>query len=140
MAWVRTDVTPNAATPSGLFPADLRSAYNLTSNGSSSQTIAIVDAFDDPTAEADLAVYRAQFGLPACTTANGCFRKVAQNGSTIYPKKDGGWAQEISLDLDMGLGHLPELPHPAGRGEDQLVRQPRHVGQPGGDAGRERDQ
>ena len=101
MSWVRTDVGPNASTPSGLFPADLRSAYNLTTSGSSSQTIAIVDAYDDPTAEADLGVYRAQFGLPACTTANGCFRKVDQNGGTRYPKKNGGWAQEISLDLDM---------------------------------------
>jgi subtilase family serine protease len=46
-------------------------------------------------------VYRSQFGLPACTTANGCFRKVNQNGGTTYPRKNGGWAQEISLDLDM---------------------------------------
>src|SRR5262249_12011267 len=42
-----------------------------------------------------------QFGLPACTTANGCFRKVAQDGSTNFPRPNGGWAQEISLDLDM---------------------------------------
>ena len=40
----------------------------------------IVDAQDDPNAEADLGVYRAQYGLPACTTANGCFKKVNQNG------------------------------------------------------------
>jgi subtilase family serine protease len=99
-AWVRTDIAP-LATPSGYGPASLRAAYNLTTSGSSSQTIAIVDAFDDPTAEADLAVYRTQFGLPACTTANGCFRKVDQNGGTRYPRKNGGWAQEISLDLDM---------------------------------------
>jgi subtilase family serine protease len=107
-AVIRTDITPNASTPSGYFPADLRSAYNLTSSGSSSQTIAIVDAFDDPTAEADLAVYRAQFGLPACTTANGCFRKVDQNGGTKYPRKNGGWAQEISLDLDMVSAICPD--------------------------------
>ena len=99
-AWVRVDVAPQA-TPSGYGPADLRSAYALTSTGSASQTIAIVDAFDDPTAEADLAVYRSQFGLPPCTTANGCFRKVDQNGGTHYPRKDAGWALEISLDLDM---------------------------------------
>lgn len=89
------------ATPSGYGPADLRSAYKLTSNGSSAQTVAIVDAYDAPTAEADLAVYRSQYGLPACTTANGCFRKVNQNGGTTYPSANGGWAQEISLDLDM---------------------------------------
>jgi len=90
--------------PRGYNPADLQQAYGLTaaalSNGSG-QTIAIVDAFDDPNAESDLAVYRAQFGLPACTTANGCFRKVDQRGGTSYPRADKGWAQEISLDLDM---------------------------------------
>src|SRR5690348_13718082 len=58
-AWIRTDAAP-AATPAGYGPADLRSAYNLTSSGSASQTIAIVDAYDDPTAEADLGVYRSQ--------------------------------------------------------------------------------
>jgi subtilase family serine protease len=60
-----------------------------------------VDAFDDPNAESDLAQYRANFGLPACTTANGCFRKVNQNGGTLAPVPDVGWAEEISLDLDM---------------------------------------
>jgi subtilase family serine protease len=99
-AWVRTDITP-AVTPAGYGPADLRSAYNLTTSGSSSQTIGIVDAFDDPNAESDLAVYRSQFGLPPCTTANGCFRKVDQNGGTNYPRRNTGWAEEISLDLDM---------------------------------------
>jgi subtilase family serine protease len=99
-AVVRTDLAP-AATPSGYGPADLRSAYKLTTSGSASQTIGIVDAYDAPTAESDLAAYRSQFGLPACTTANGCFRKVDQNGGTSYPHKNTGWAQEISLDLDM---------------------------------------
>ncbi|WP_027344449.1 S53 family peptidase [Hamadaea tsunoensis] len=99
-AWVRTDVAP-AAVPSGFGPADLRSAYNLTTSGSSATTVAVVDAYDAPTAEADLAAYRTQFGLPACTTANGCFRKIDQNGGTSYPRKNTGWAQEISLDLDM---------------------------------------
>ena len=105
-AWVRTDlkqaaVAP-AATPAGYGPADLRSAYKLTSSGSASQTIAIVDAFNDPNAESDLAVYRSQFGLPACTTANGCFRKVNQNGATSpLPSNNTGWAEEISLDIDM---------------------------------------
>jgi hypothetical protein len=73
-AQVRTDVSgqlgPLAATPSGFGPADLQAAYKL-SGGGSGQTVAIVDAYDDPTAEADLGVYRAQYGLAACTTANG---------------------------------------------------------------------
>jgi len=94
-------VTPNA-TPSGYGPADLQSAYNLpSSTAGSGQTVAIVDAYDDPNAESDLGVYRSQYGLAACTTANGCFRKVNQSGGTKYPKANGGWAQEISLDLDM---------------------------------------
>jgi subtilase family serine protease len=100
---VRTDVVQDGpvAVPSGYGPADLRAAYKLTSNGSSSQTVAIVDAYNDPNAESNLAVYRAQYGLPPCTTANGCFRKVNQNGGTTYPAGNTGWAEEISLDLDM---------------------------------------
>ena len=47
--------------------------------------MAIVDAFDDPNAESDLAVYRSQYGLSACTTANGCFKKVNQTGGTDLP-------------------------------------------------------
>jgi subtilase family serine protease len=93
--------------PSGFGPADLRAAYSITSNGSSAQTIAIVDAYDDPNAESDLAVYRSQFGLAACTTANGCFRKVDQDGGTNYPRGDMGWAEEISLDLDMASAICP---------------------------------
>ncbi|MFJ4844670.1 carboxypeptidase regulatory-like domain-containing protein [Streptomyces sp. NPDC088733] len=109
----RTDVTAakglrTAAAPGGFGPADLRSAYNLPEGGGAGQTVAIVDAFDDPTAEADLAVYRAQYGLPACTTDNGCFRKVDQRGGTDYPQPDPGWAGEISLDLDMVSAVAPD--------------------------------
>src|SRR5690242_1623609 len=90
------------AGPEGLNPSDLQAAYNLPSaTAGKGQTIAIVDAYDDPNAEDDLGVYRAQFGLPACTTANGCFRKVDENGGTNYPAPDTGWAGEISLDVDM---------------------------------------
>src|SRR6478735_8979258 len=100
-------VTP---APSGYGPSDLLSAYGLTSQAASSgatQTIAIVDAYDHPSAEADLGVYRSQYGLSPCTTANGCFRKVDQRGGATYPKADGGWAQEISLDLDMASAICP---------------------------------
>jgi subtilase family serine protease len=93
-------VTPNA-TPSGYGPSDLLSAYSLPANGGAGQTVAIVDAYDDPNAESDLATYRSQYGLPACTTANGCFKKVDQSGGTSYPRKSTSWAGEISLDLDM---------------------------------------
>ena len=92
----------------GYDPADLRSAYNLPSAGSGSgQTVAIVDAFDDPNAESDLAVYRAKYGVSKCTTANGCFKKVNQSGGTSYPKANAGWAVEISLDLDMVSAACP---------------------------------
>jgi subtilase family serine protease len=93
---------PLASSPQGLNPADLQSAYKLpSSTAGSGQTVAIVDAFDDPNAESDLGTYRAQFGIAACTTANGCFRKVNQNGGTSFPRTNVGWAEEISLDLDM---------------------------------------
>jgi subtilase family serine protease len=112
LALARTDVTePSAlrahavspnATPSGYGPSDLASAYSLPSGGGSGATVAIVDAYDDPNAESDLATYRSQYGLPACTTANGCFSKISQTGSTSsLPTADSGWAGEISLDLDM---------------------------------------
>jgi subtilase family serine protease len=65
------------------------------------ETVAVVDAYDDPTAEQDLAVYRARFHLAPCTTASGCFHKVDQRGGTTYPEADPGWAEEESLDLDM---------------------------------------
>ena len=94
-------VSPGAL-PSGFGPSDLRSAYNLTAAGSSSATVAIVDSNDDPNAESDLASYRSTYGLPACTSANGCFKKVNENGQTSpLPTADTGWAGEISLDLDM---------------------------------------
>ncbi|MGH3629555.1 MAG: S53 family peptidase [Sciscionella sp.] len=96
-------LAPNAA-PSGYGPGDLQSAYNLASAAASAgggATVGIVDANDDPNAESDLATYRSTYGLPACTSTNGCFRKADQNGGTNYPGADSGWAGEISLDLDM---------------------------------------
>ncbi len=94
-------VVPNAV-PSGYGPASLASAYKLSSGGGSGATVAIVDAYNDPTAAADLGKYRSQFGLPACTVASGCLRIVNQNGATSpLPATDSGWSQEISLDLDM---------------------------------------
>jgi subtilase family serine protease len=80
----------------------LQSAYSLpSSSGGAGQIVAIVDAYGDPNAEADLAVYRSTYGLVPCTTANGCFRKVNQNGGTSYPPGNTGWAEETSLDVNM---------------------------------------
>ncbi|HEY2673619.1 MAG TPA: hypothetical protein VGJ07_25045, partial [Rugosimonospora sp.] len=69
LALRRTDVAAHRGvvandTPAGYGPADLRSAYKLPTYAGAGQTVAIVDAYDDPNAEADLAVYRAQYGLP----------------------------------------------------------------------------
>ena len=104
----RTDVAGHkglfaaAATPSGYGPSQLQGAYDLPSaSAGAGETVAVVDAYDDPTAEADLQVYRAQYGLPACGSASGCFTKVAQDGSASYPSPDPGWSTETSLDLDM---------------------------------------
>jgi subtilase family serine protease len=99
-----TGIHANVAksTPMGLTPKDLQNAYKLPSaSAGKGQTIAIVDAYDDPNAEKDLGIYRSTFHLPACTTSNGCFKKVDQSGGKQYPQASSSWAGEISLDLDM---------------------------------------
>ncbi len=109
LAWIRTDLAhmdPRIG-PSGYGPSQLQTAYNLTSASAANGagvTVVIVDAFDDPHAEADLGVYRSTFGLPACTSANGCFKKVGQDGTNAHlpaPDTTGGWEAEESLDMDM---------------------------------------
>ena len=91
-----------AAAVSGLSPANLHSAYALPSTGGSGLTVAVVDAYNDPNAASDLATYRSNFGLSACTVASGCFKQVSQTGSTTsLPTNDTGWAGEEALDIDM---------------------------------------
>jgi streptogramin lyase len=92
----------------GLSPQNLWSAYKLTGKGGYGKTVAIVDAYNYPDAEADLNVYRKHYGLSACTRANECFEKINQKGessasetSSIYPEASGTWSREMSLDLDM---------------------------------------
>ena len=107
----RTDVPAaqgvQPAAPNGYGPTDIAAAYQLPDAGAG-VTVAIVDAYDDPNAERDLGVYRQQYGLTACTTANGCFKKVDQRGGTSYPQGDSGWAAEISLDLDAVSAACPK--------------------------------
>lgn len=92
----------------GFGPPQLRDAYKITTDGNSDTIVAIVDAFGYPRAEQDLAVYRAEFGLPACTTDNGCFKKLNQNGQQgHYPDFNLGWAQESALDMDMVSAMCP---------------------------------
>ncbi len=97
-----------AGSPNGLAPVDLQAAYKLpSSTAGKGQTVAIVDAYDYPNAESDLGVYRKQYGLSACTAANGCFRKVNQNGGTNYPQASSGWSTEMALDMDMVSAACP---------------------------------
>ena len=95
---------PAAGAPQPGTPAYLQQAYDLSylsQTGGTGTTIAVVNAFHDPNAESDLAVYRAEFGLSPCSTGNGCFSEYDQNGGTNYPTKvDPGWELETSLDLD----------------------------------------
>jgi hypothetical protein len=93
--------TPHVLGNSGAYdPAYLESAYNVPTARGAGQTVAIVDAFDDPNAASDLANYRSFFGLPPCGA--GCFTKVNESGAASpLPTADQGWSTEISLDLDM---------------------------------------
>lgn len=95
-----------------LSPGNILSAYGLTgATPPTRQTIALVDAYDDATIEHDLGVFDKQFGLAACTAANGCLRKVNQSGNaTPLPassgEKERGWAQEIATDVEVSHGVL----------------------------------
>jgi subtilase family serine protease len=104
---------PNATPeprPTAMTPQQFQTAYGLNglvNTAGLGQTIAIVDAYDDPTAESDLGVYSSKFGLPPCTTDNGCFTKVDQNGRQNYPSADADWALEISLDVQTAHAICP---------------------------------
>ena len=106
-AWI---FRPNASTsPTGLDPATIKSVYGFSTSptAGAGKTIAIVDAYNAPNAESDLNVFSSQYGLPPCTTANGCFKKVNQTGGTKYPRTDAGWALEISLDVQWAHAIAP---------------------------------
>lgn len=95
--------------PAGYGPAQFHGAYGLPASGPAGQTIAIVDAYDDPSIASDLNAYSSQFGLPLCNSANPCFKKVNQSGSASgpFPKSNSGWALEISLDVEVAHGICP---------------------------------
>jgi hypothetical protein len=100
-AWLRTDVRGElrSGMVAGYVPSDLQAAYGLTSDSATKgagETVAIVDAYDDPNAASDLNAYRSRYGLPACTAANGCFTKQQFTAQT-----SNGWSQEESVDVDM---------------------------------------
>ena len=92
----------------GFDPQDLQSAYRIPISGGETQTIALVDAYGYPTAEEDLAKYRERYGLPPCTKANGCFKKVNQEGvEDNYPPDKEGWETESALDIEMASAACP---------------------------------
>ncbi len=103
-------ISPYAA-PGGFGPADLKSAYKIDTTQSPGATIAVVDAYDYPNAESDLAAYRSQYGLPPCTKANGCFKVVNQTGAASPlpgPAPSGDdWTVEAALDLDLASAACP---------------------------------
>jgi len=84
--------------------SELRGVYNVpySVTGGAGKTVAIVDAYGASTAESDLAAFNSLNGLPACTTANGCFKKVNQTGGTAYPPDDttSNWGIEASMDVE----------------------------------------
>lgn len=98
-----------SSSPTGLSPAMIESAYSFSTSltAGSGTTIAIVDAYDDPNIAKDLAVFGTTYGLPACTTSNGCFTKVNQVGGTSYPRTNSGWALEIALDVEWAHAIAP---------------------------------
>jgi subtilase family serine protease len=95
--------------PSSAFaPSQIRRAYGFdqVANQGAGQTIGIVDAYDDANAEADLGIFSAKFGMPACTTANGCFLKTYETGRK--PAANANWAVEISLDIQWAHAIAPQ--------------------------------
>ena len=86
----------------GYTPAQVRAHLGLTGTGAG-QTIAVVTAYDAPNAVEDLAVFNAEFGLPAPPS----FRKVNQSGRTKYPAVDAGWALEAALDVQWAHAVAP---------------------------------
>ena len=95
-------------TPSGFTPAQIRHAYGFDKivNQGAGQIIGIVDASDDPNAESDLAVFDQQYGLPACTSANGCLRKMFSGSRR--PVANANWSLEISLDVQSAHAAAPK--------------------------------
>lgn len=95
--------------PVGLGPDRIKSIYNYPTSASAGTgaTIAIVVAFDAPTVENDLNVFSKQYGLPLCTTSNGCFKKVGAADVRRLPQPDPDWAVEASLDTQWAHAIAP---------------------------------
>jgi len=86
----------------------MRHAYGVDqiANQGADQIIGIVDGFDYPSVEADLGVFTSQFGLPACTKANGCLTVIYATGTK--PPANAGWSGETSLDVQWAHAIAPQ--------------------------------
>ena len=85
----------------GLTPGDLATAYGFTSTATSTQKVAVVDAYNDPNINSDLQTFDSHYGLVACSTANGCLKVVNQSGGSAPPANDtSGWSVEETLDVE----------------------------------------
>jgi hypothetical protein len=103
-------VSSVASGPAGGYsPGQLAAAYGVNPSAATSQTVAIVDAYDDPTVLADLNAFDAQYGLPAETSSS--FKVVNQSGGSTLPSPDPGWSGEITLDVQTvrGLCHACKI-------------------------------
>ena len=96
--------TTTVATPTGLSPSTIEGVYGYTTSPSAGagQTIALVDAYNDPNAAADLSHFSAQYGLPAAN-----FTQVNQTGGSSLPATNAGWDLEISLDIEWAHALAP---------------------------------
>jgi subtilase family serine protease len=101
---------PDASAPlsTALSPTQLKAAYGLTGKSSGGRTVAIVDAYGYPNLQRDLSTYRSYYGMPACTTSNGCLRIVNETGGTSLPRTNVGWDQEQALDVDAVSAACPD--------------------------------
>ncbi len=102
---IKSDRLTNNAVPQGMSPSKIRTAYNLPSSGGAGKTIAIIDAYDNPNAQNDLNIFSSQYGLPSCTTANGCFEKHMMANRI---SKNSGWILESDLDIQWAHAIAPQ--------------------------------
>jgi subtilase family serine protease len=98
----------DSKTPTGYTPQQMQHAYGIDqiANQGSGQIIGIVDAYDYASVESDLGVFTTQYGLPACTKANGCLTVVYATG--VKPPANAGWSGETSLDVQWAHAIAPQ--------------------------------
>jgi len=106
-------VPMNTSGPTGTTPMQVRHAYGIDNiqfaggtiaGDGAGTTIAIVDAYDDPTIANDLHQFDLAYGLPDPPS----FTKINQNGvAGSYPSADSGWAGEIALDVEWAHAVAP---------------------------------